>query len=174
MAPWALLIIFGVWAVVLALGRYVSLASIAAAVALPPAAWLTTRDWALTAVAAVLTVLVVYRHRANIKRLLGGTERRLGRIEPPPPVGRQAARMKLTILGARAWGTALARLLQPGENQVTLWGALAEWLDEIRRTGRNERFLAGIELPDSWRYRPTCRAPSTGPRRRRGRPLAAF
>lgn len=91
LAPWALLIIFGVWAVVLALGRYVSLASIAAAVALPPAAWLTTRDWALTAAAALLTVLVVYKHRANIERLLGGTERRLGRIEPPPPVAPPSA-----------------------------------------------------------------------------------
>ena len=55
--------------------------------------------------------------------------------------------MKITILGAGAWGTALARLLRQGQHQVTLWGHMAEWLEEIRHTGRNERFLPGIELP---------------------------
>jgi glycerol-3-phosphate dehydrogenase (NAD(P)+) len=55
--------------------------------------------------------------------------------------------MKITVLGAGAWGTALARLLQRGKNEVVLWGHVAEWLEEIRQTGRNERFLPGIELP---------------------------
>ncbi len=55
--------------------------------------------------------------------------------------------MKITILGAGAWGTALARLLHQGGNEVTLWGHIAEWLDEIRQTGRNDRFLPGIEVP---------------------------
>jgi glycerol-3-phosphate dehydrogenase (NAD(P)+) len=41
----------------------------------------------------------------------------------------------------------LARLLQRGGNQVTLWGHMAEWLEEIRRSGRNERFLPGVEVP---------------------------
>jgi glycerol-3-phosphate dehydrogenase (NAD(P)+) len=55
--------------------------------------------------------------------------------------------MKITVIGAGAWGTALARLLQNAKNEVTLWGHVAEWLDEIRKTGRNERFLPGISLP---------------------------
>jgi len=55
--------------------------------------------------------------------------------------------MKITVLGAGAWGTALARLLHHGGNQVTLWGHLPQWLEELRQTGRNERFLPGIELP---------------------------
>ena len=55
--------------------------------------------------------------------------------------------MKISVIGAGAWGTALARLLHQGGNQITLWGHVAEWLEEIRRTGRNERFLPGIELP---------------------------
>ena len=55
--------------------------------------------------------------------------------------------MKITVLGAGAWGTALARLLHQGSNELTLWGHMPEWLDEIRQTGRNERFLPGIEVP---------------------------
>ena len=55
--------------------------------------------------------------------------------------------MNITILGAGAWGTTLARLLHQGKNQVTLWGHIPEWLDEIRQTGRNDRFLPGIDLP---------------------------
>ncbi len=55
--------------------------------------------------------------------------------------------MKITVLGAGAWGTALARLLCLGDNQVTLWGHVREWLEEIREAGRNERFLPGIDVP---------------------------
>jgi glycerol-3-phosphate dehydrogenase (NAD(P)+) len=55
--------------------------------------------------------------------------------------------MKITVLGAGAWGTALARLLQTGGQTVTLWGHAPAHLDELRRTRRNERYLPGIELP---------------------------
>ncbi len=55
--------------------------------------------------------------------------------------------MRITVLGAGAWGTALARLLQRGGHEVMLWGHVAEWLEEIGRTGRNERFLPGVEVP---------------------------
>lgn len=55
--------------------------------------------------------------------------------------------MRITVLGAGAWGTALARLLHNGGNQVTLWGHVPAWLEELRQTRRNERFLPGIELP---------------------------
>jgi glycerol-3-phosphate dehydrogenase (NAD(P)+) len=56
--------------------------------------------------------------------------------------------MKITVLGAGAWGTALARLLHLGTHKVTLWGHVPAWVDEIRQTKRNERFLPGIELPN--------------------------
>jgi glycerol-3-phosphate dehydrogenase (NAD(P)+) len=62
--------------------------------------------------------------------------------------------MKITVLGAGAWGSALARLLHQNRNEVTLWGHVAEWLDEIRQTGRNDRFLPGIELPRELRLEP--------------------
>ena len=55
--------------------------------------------------------------------------------------------MKITVIGAGAWGTSLARMLRLGKNDVTLWGHVPEWLAEIGHTGRNERFLPGIDLP---------------------------
>ena len=58
--------------------------------------------------------------------------------------------MKITVLGAGAWGTALAKLLHQGNHAVTLWGHDAEHLEALRVTGRNERYLPGIELPRDW------------------------
>ena len=55
--------------------------------------------------------------------------------------------MKITVLGAGAWGTALARLLGADQHPVTLWGHDANHLDVVRRSRRNERYLPGIELP---------------------------
>jgi glycerol-3-phosphate dehydrogenase (NAD(P)+) len=55
--------------------------------------------------------------------------------------------MRITVLGAGAWGTALARLLQQGAHEVTLWGHEPAWIEEIRQSRRNERFLPGIDLP---------------------------
>ncbi len=55
--------------------------------------------------------------------------------------------MKVTVLGAGAWGTALAKLLHEGGHPATLWAYEAECLDQIRHTGRNGMFLPGIDLP---------------------------
>jgi glycerol-3-phosphate dehydrogenase (NAD(P)+) len=40
-------------------------------------------------------------------------------------------------------------LLDQAEHDVTMWGHVPEWLEEVRRAGSNERFLPGIRLPDS-------------------------
>jgi glycerol-3-phosphate acyltransferase PlsY len=58
--------------------RYISLGSVAATLALPPAAWLTGAPAAVVATAAATAGLIVFRHRANIRRLLTGTEHRMG------------------------------------------------------------------------------------------------
>lgn len=55
--------------------------------------------------------------------------------------------MKITVLGAGAWGTALARMLAARHHAVTLWDFFPETVVAIRQTGRNERYLPGIELP---------------------------
>lgn len=78
LVPWALLIGFGVWVILFALTRYVSLGSIAAAVAIPVATWFTTNgDPALSGLTAVLGVMALLKHRSNVLRLLAGTENRL-------------------------------------------------------------------------------------------------
>jgi glycerol-3-phosphate acyltransferase PlsY len=58
--------------------RYVSLGSIAATLALPPAAWLTGEPRAVVAASAGTGALILFRHRGNIRRLRAGTERRMG------------------------------------------------------------------------------------------------
>jgi glycerol-3-phosphate dehydrogenase (NAD(P)+) len=55
--------------------------------------------------------------------------------------------MNITVLGAGAWGTALARMLAGRRHAVTLWDFFPETVEAIRKTGRNERYLPGIELP---------------------------
>jgi glycerol-3-phosphate acyltransferase PlsY len=78
LAPLAAGIALGAWIIVFALGRYVSVASIAAAVALPMAVWLTPNSLILRIVTTALGLLAIYKHKGNIQRLLNGTERRLG------------------------------------------------------------------------------------------------
>ena len=56
--------------------------------------------------------------------------------------------MKLLILGAGAWGTALA--VQVGHrHQVTLWGRHAELVQSMSRDRVNQRYLPGCPFPDA-------------------------
>ena len=87
LVPLPLAIAFGLWIVVFALTRYVSLASIAAAFALPFATWLTGQNRLLIALTAVIGALAIYKHKANIRRLLKGTENRVGKRGPNPAQG---------------------------------------------------------------------------------------
>jgi len=82
--PLAVPLVFLVWLVVFETTRYVSLASIVAAVALPIIAGLLARwkiidTWALIYFSLLITLLVVWRHRSNFSRLLKGTEQRFTR-----------------------------------------------------------------------------------------------
>src|SRR5262245_37465599 len=54
--------------------------------------------------------------------------------------------MKVAVIGAGAWGTALANLLCHNKHAVTLWAHDAARVQAIRETGRNERYLPGIDL----------------------------
>lgn len=80
LVPWAALVAIVVWGVLVRLTGFVSLGSVAAALALVPALWLiypARRElvWPF----ALLALMIIVLHRANIQRLLNGTEHRFGR-----------------------------------------------------------------------------------------------
>ena len=83
LAPKAAGIALGTWIIVFALGRYVSVASIAAAAALPTAVWFTKKSLFLGIVTTALGLLAIFKHKGNIQRLLNGTERRFGQKSAP-------------------------------------------------------------------------------------------
>jgi len=58
--------------------------------------------------------------------------------------------VNVAVLGAGAWGTALAKILHDNGHRVTLWARNADALKEIQRTRCNERYLPGVELPANW------------------------
>jgi glycerol-3-phosphate acyltransferase PlsY len=80
--PYALAVAGAVWAVVFFASRFVSLASILAAVSLPLAAALLHGGAVAVTVTALIALFVVVRHRSNIVRLLSGTENRFERRKP--------------------------------------------------------------------------------------------
>ena len=67
-----------VWLAAFGVSRYVSIASLAAAAAIPIAQWITHHGRAELALGCCLALLIVVRHRANIERLMHGTEHRAG------------------------------------------------------------------------------------------------
>ena len=84
------LIAFAVWTVIFLIWRYVSLASILAAMVFPVALtvliilkpeWQIEKLWPLYVAAIGLPLLVIARHAENIKRLLEGSESKIGRKE---------------------------------------------------------------------------------------------
>ena len=77
-----------IFALLVAVWRYVSLGSIAAAAAFPALFYAMERPpAALLAGAAACALLIVVRHRANIARLLQGTENRVGAKKTAAPAG---------------------------------------------------------------------------------------
>jgi len=78
--PKSVLCVVGLFALVMALFRYVSLGSVLAAAAVTPLAW-GFREYAdprELLVMAFASMLVIWKHRQNIGRLLSGTEPRMG------------------------------------------------------------------------------------------------
>lgn len=79
LAPVAMLTCIGVFALVVAATRYVSLGSILAMALLPVAAGLFRSPWAIVVAAAATSLLTIGKHLENLKRLARGEERRLSR-----------------------------------------------------------------------------------------------
>jgi acyl phosphate:glycerol-3-phosphate acyltransferase len=78
LTPVATLIAAVLFMITVSVTRYISLGSIAAVLALPPVAWITGAPLGVVATAVGTGALILFRHRANIRRLRAGTERRMG------------------------------------------------------------------------------------------------
>ena len=77
LAPLAAGVALVTWVIAFVLSRYASVASIAAAAALPATIWLMPNSLTLRIVTTVLGLLAIFKHRGNIRRLLNGTEHRI-------------------------------------------------------------------------------------------------
>lgn len=89
LTPITMIITLGVFALVLLTSRYVSLASLSAAVAFPSAVavrryvfGIDSLDPSLLIFSIVLAAGIIVMHRANIQRLLAGTENRVRTFRP--------------------------------------------------------------------------------------------
>ncbi len=68
------LVVWGGFLVLAVLTKYVSLGSLWAGVSFPFASWFVYHDWIILLLAIACGGLVTWGHRANVKRLLNGTE----------------------------------------------------------------------------------------------------
>lgn len=84
-SPWLGVLVVLTWILVAATLRYSSLAALAAAAAAAPLYWLgATWGWwtqspSILVVCIVMALLLIWRHRSNIQRLLAGQESRIGK-----------------------------------------------------------------------------------------------
>ena len=68
------LIAFGIFVLMVAVTRWISLGSIAGALSVPFTMYYFYHNMLYTAAISVLAIAVIYLHRSNIRRILAGTE----------------------------------------------------------------------------------------------------
>lgn len=78
LSPLVFIMCVGLWLLLVALFRYVSLGSIVAAGALPFLIYFLERQPSLVIFSTLLAGLIIFRHKSNIKQLIKGKERKLG------------------------------------------------------------------------------------------------
>ena len=83
--PLGAAIALGVFGLTLAVSRYVSLSSMLASVTLVISAVAMGRSLVVVIVTAAIASFVILRHRANISRLVAGTESKVGSKPPAAP-----------------------------------------------------------------------------------------
>ena len=131
---------------VFALSRYVSLASILAAIGVSPC----------SVAAASRAADAVHDRRRD--RAAAAHHRQASREHPPParrdriPLRQIEGRRRVSriaIIGSGAWGTALAiSLANRGNHTIALWSHTAEVAETIAQHRENRRYLPGLTVPD--------------------------
>jgi len=79
MNGWVGLALVGSWLVVAVATRYSSLSAITVAVLAPVYVWWFVHEPALVLATGIMALLLLWRHRSNIRKLLAGTETKIGR-----------------------------------------------------------------------------------------------
>ena len=91
LAPW-LLVLIPIMVIVVALTRYVSLGSILVSVAASAIVLVLAifgdASWVFWIAITSISAIIIYKHQANIKRLLNGSENRIGKSAAPSTSGR--------------------------------------------------------------------------------------
>ena len=119
---WALRWGFSFWRLLLDADMFQSL-PLSAAVALPAAVWmLPPHNLLLGIVTTALGALAIYKHKSQHPTAV----QRHGTAVSAKKGNPGGDEMKITVLGAGAWGTALAKVLHENGNAVTLWDINAE------------------------------------------------
>ncbi|MEQ1529753.1 MAG: glycerol-3-phosphate 1-O-acyltransferase PlsY [Methylococcales bacterium] len=62
------------WLLVYKIGKISSLSALVASTLSPVFAWFITGDWVIVTAAIIMTLLLLWRHKGNIQRLLAGNE----------------------------------------------------------------------------------------------------
>jgi glycerol-3-phosphate acyltransferase PlsY len=78
LAPIAVPPVLAIFIAVVWLTKYISLGSVVASIALPPLAYAAGAASTTIAAAVAAAAIIMFRHRSNVRRLLAGTERRIG------------------------------------------------------------------------------------------------
>jgi glycerol-3-phosphate acyltransferase PlsY len=78
LAPMSLALASGVFLAAVWITRYISVGSLAGAIALAASAVASELPGAVTVGAIVAALIILHRHRGNLSRVLAGTERRVG------------------------------------------------------------------------------------------------
>jgi glycerol-3-phosphate acyltransferase PlsY len=76
--PGLALTVLAVWLLIALVSRYSSAAALAAAAVAPVASWFLSQPTSVTAAVGIMSALLFWRHLDNIRRLLAGTENRIG------------------------------------------------------------------------------------------------
>jgi acyl phosphate:glycerol-3-phosphate acyltransferase len=85
LVPWAFVITLVLWVVICLATRYVSMASIIGSLALPFVTWAAHYSTLMIIITSLMSTLAIYKHKANIVRLMNGTENKIGRKKNPAP-----------------------------------------------------------------------------------------
>ncbi|MBP5184608.1 MAG: glycerol-3-phosphate 1-O-acyltransferase PlsY, partial [Lachnospiraceae bacterium] len=146
-----------VFAIIVITTKYVSLGSIVASiiadiwmiiyffVAYPKSAY------HIGVLLIIYLVLALWRHKANIVRLINGTENKIGHKKTSTVQDENAVfsdvklgeKRKVTVLGAGTWGIALTIQLASNGHKVTLWSALDKEIDALENDRSNIKGLPG-------------------------------